>query len=59
MIKLVSYMGGHEMWIKPESVTAIMKVPQDGYNLVLWDIKGHGWSMMVEELPKDLKRMVA
>ena len=60
MIKLVSHCGKHEMWIKPESVTAITKVPQSGYeNLVFWNILGQGWGMMVKELPNDLRKMVS
>ena len=59
MKKLISHCGKHEMWIKPESITAITRVPQSGFdNLVFWDIKGHGWGIMVADLPQDLKWMV-
>jgi len=59
MIKLISHCKRHEMWVKTESVTAITKVPQSGYdNLVFWNIQGQGWGIMVADLPQGLKWMV-
>jgi len=57
MIKLVSFCGTHEMWVKEESITAISKSPQSTTE-IFWSIKGLGWSLMVRELPSQLKWMV-
>ena len=49
----------HVMWVREESVTAITKVPQvypEG--VVYWNIHGAGWSVMVADLPTQLKWMV-
>tara|TARA_R100001443_G_C3269133_1_gene157566 strand:+ start:385 stop:570 length:186 start_codon:yes stop_codon:yes gene_type:complete len=49
----------HVMWVREDSVTAITKVPQ-AYpeGVVYWDIQGAGWSVMVADLPAQLKWMV-
>ena len=58
MIKLESVsVKNHVMWAREESVTAVTRVPQyDG--LVYWNIHGTGWSVMVADLPAQLKWMV-
>jgi hypothetical protein len=57
MIKLVSFCGTHEMWVKEKSITAILKSPQST-NEIFWNVKGSGWSLTVRELPSQLKWMV-
>jgi hypothetical protein len=60
MTKLVSFCGKREMWVKLESVTAIEKSPQSGRfeDLIFWNVKGQGWSILVRELPINLRRVV-
>tara|TARA_R100001510_G_C7466200_1_gene84514 strand:+ start:75 stop:263 length:189 start_codon:yes stop_codon:yes gene_type:complete len=50
----------HVMWVKEESVTAVTKVPQHPAEegIVYWNIHGAGWSVMVADLPTQLKWMV-
>ena len=45
------------MWVREKSVTAISRVPQCTGE-VYWNIHGSGWSVMVADLPTQLKWMV-
>ena len=47
----------HIMWVKEESVTAVTRVPQHA-GVIYWNIHGAGWSVMVADLPAELRWMV-
>ena len=58
MIKLQSVrIRDHVMWVREKSVTAVSRVPQHP-GLVYWNIHGSGWSVMVADLPSELRWMV-
>ena len=57
MIKLKDAVDDSVMWVKEESITAILKNPHYN-NLGRWTIYGSGWKMLVADLPSKLKWMV-
>jgi len=59
MIKLQSVnVENHVMWVREKSVTAISRSPQCTGD-VYWNIRGSGWSIMVADLPPELRWMVS
>ena len=59
MIKLQNVsVRDHVMWVREKSITAVSRVPQCTGE-VYWNIHGHGWSVMVADLPSELKWMVS